>query len=158
MKFSSDGHILILQSNQIFHLSPYPKSLPSAPKKGIAAFATSPDKHIYFTEKSFHSLKRITPSGKIELVAGQPNQSGNKDGASVDSTFRFPTLLAHDQNNTLYIVDSGNRQILKFQNYTVSTVKRITLKTPPISVAIDQSRQIWILKANMIQIIRDSSR
>jgi sugar lactone lactonase YvrE len=63
-----------------------------------------------------HAIRRITPQGVVSTYAGQPGLSGTADGAVSDAKFNFPTGVAVDGDNNVYVADSFSHVIRKISS------------------------------------------
>lgn len=77
----------------------------------------------YVTDRNNHIIRKITPDGEVSLFAGTPGVAGAQDGPGGMAQFSSPTGLAVDQDNNLYVADSGSHLIRKITpGGVVSTV------------------------------------
>lgn len=68
-----------------------------------------------------HTIKKIKPTGEIELVAGTENQSGFRDGNANQTLFNAPIGIAVSENK-IFVADTYNDKIRVIENGQVSTV------------------------------------
>ncbi len=68
-----------------------------------------------------HTIKRITPEGKIELLAGTDGSSGWVDGAANAAKFNAPVGIA-TADGKIYVADTYNDRIRVIENGSVSTL------------------------------------
>jgi sugar lactone lactonase YvrE len=71
--------------------------------------AVSRDGVIYVADGGAHRIRRLTPDGRIETVAG--GTRGFADGQSKAARFDTPSGLALDPTGVLYVADTGNHAI-----------------------------------------------
>jgi hypothetical protein len=72
------------------------------------------DFNLYVTDTFNHSIKKVTPSGIIILVAGGgADGNGFKDGPLDGARFDSPQGIAINKNGIIYISDTGNHRIRK---------------------------------------------
>jgi uncharacterized protein (TIGR03437 family) len=70
--------------------------------------------NIYIADTGNHRIRRIDASGTISTVAGTGQAGRGPDGvAATSSALNFPSAVALDSNNDLYIVDWQNYLIRK---------------------------------------------
>ena len=70
-----------------------------------------------------HIIRKIETDGTVSTFAGGPSQPGAVDGVGVDARFNFPTGIAIDSDDTLYVSDTANETIRKITaNGTVTTL------------------------------------
>lgn len=68
--------------------------------------------NLYIADDLHHQVRRMTPDGMIETVAGNgvPGWSGDR-GPATAATLRFPRGVALDASGNVYIADTGNDHI-----------------------------------------------
>jgi len=67
--------------------------------------------NIFVADNINHRIRRITPSGEVSTIAG--SEQGFADGIGGAAQFSFPSGLAIDNENNLYVADAGNNAIRK---------------------------------------------
>lgn len=75
--------------------------------KGLTA---AEDGTVYLADTYNHSLRKITPSGAVETLAGSGNY-GKQNGYLEQAEFDTPISLIIDRNGELLVVDQGNHSI-----------------------------------------------
>lgn len=68
--------------------------------------------NIYFSERDRHLIKRISPNGKVSIVAGN-GMPGLKNGNPLQSQFNLPRGIATDNDGNIYVADTHNNSIRK---------------------------------------------
>jgi FG-GAP-like repeat/NHL repeat len=73
------------------------------------------------------TIRKITPSGTVSTLAGLAGSTGSADGFAGEARFYLPAGLTVDAAGNIYIADSGNYAIRKFDPHasptgTVSTL------------------------------------
>lgn len=68
-----------------------------------------------------HTIKKIKPTGEIELVAGTENSQGFADGSANSALFNAPIGLAVSENK-IFVADTYNDKIRVIENGQVSTL------------------------------------
>lgn len=84
-----------------------------------------PDGAIWFCEHSGQRIRRITPDGKLETVAGTGEKGYSGDGGPpLMATFNQPHEIRFDRHGNLFVVDMSNHvvRMIDFRNQKVSTV------------------------------------
>jgi streptogramin lyase len=71
--------------------------------------------NVFVTDTNNHSIRRITPSGKVTTIAGN-GQPFFKEGRRTQSGFNMPTGICVDLFNVLYVTDTGNNMIRRITN------------------------------------------
>lgn len=59
------------------------------------------------------TIRRLTPGGKVEFVAGSYLSYGAVDGRGVDAKFKYPYDLTVGSDGNIYVADVTNRLIRK---------------------------------------------
>lgn len=81
--------------------------------------------NVYVSEQGSHTIRRFAAgSSAVTLVAGSPEGPGFADGVGTAARFKNPQGLVLDDQNNLYVADSGNHRIRKIDlaTNTVSTL------------------------------------
>lgn len=84
-----------------------------------------PDGAIWFCEYGGQRIRRITPDGKLETVAGTGEKGYSGDGGPpLMATFNQPHEIRFDRHGNLFVVDMSNHvvRMIDFRNQKVSTV------------------------------------
>ncbi len=68
-----------------------------------------------------HTIRKIKPTGEIEIVAGVENQSGFADGEAKSALFNAPIGVAVLENK-IFVADTYNDRIRVIENGAVSTI------------------------------------
>lgn len=76
--------------------------------------------HIYVTDAYSHTLRMITPDGRVTTLAGS-GERGHVDGAGTSVRFTYPTGLAMSHDGVLYVADTGNQVIRKVSQSGIVT-------------------------------------
>lgn len=73
---------------------------------------TGPDGTVYIADAANNQIRRITPRGAVETVAGS-SIAGNANGPALSARFNHPMAVCLGWNGELYVADSGNHRIRK---------------------------------------------
>jgi predicted outer membrane repeat protein len=73
--------------------------------------------NLYVADEANHCIRRITPAGVVTTFAGS-GIAGFQDGTSGSARFLYPTGVAVDSANHVYVADSGNHRIRKIDAVT----------------------------------------
>lgn len=69
--------------------------------------------NLYVTDRTNHTIRKITATGVVSTLAGSAGQSGATDGTGAAARFNYPYGLAVDSEGTVYVADTGNAIIRK---------------------------------------------
>jgi trimeric autotransporter adhesin len=83
--------------------------------------------NIYFVEQTLNRIRKIAPDGTISVFAGQgPFGFTGDNGPALNARLGFPTFLAIDAANNVYVSDTINHVIRKIDsNQIITTVAGI---------------------------------
>lgn len=84
------------------------------------AVAVDSSNNVYVADTNNHKIRKITVLGVVTTVAGSGDQ-GNTDGPGNTATFSYPTGIAVDANNDIYVADFDNHKIRKITAVTPAT-------------------------------------
>ncbi|MBI1874080.1 MAG: hypothetical protein HYS05_09355 [Acidobacteria bacterium] len=94
-----------------------------------AALAVAPDGGVYLSDAGNSRIRRVSPDGTIETVAGTGGGSGlggagfGGDGGPADKSKAFSAMgLQFDHAGHLYICDSGNNRVRVVRGGIITTV------------------------------------
>ena len=125
----------------------------------LASACTDYSGNIYVTDPIKHIVLKITESGNVINLAGLSGTSGNNGSTTVtcvNARFNHPTGIACGKNGDLYVCDTGNHQIRKISNNSVSLVAGAPTPTSgtadgtaarfnsPYGIDIDNSGVIYV--------------
>jgi len=104
------------------------------------------------------AIRKITPNGDVTTFAGS-NAPGFADGTGASAQFEFPTGIAIDSDNNLYIADSENHKIRKItpsgivstlaggdQGFADGTASEAQFDTPA-GIVIDATNTLYVSDA-----------
>ncbi len=78
---------------------------------------------VYFNDLSANRVRKVTPAGIINLVAGNGNETFGGDGGPATEAQLVPGGIAPDKSGNLYIADGANHRIRKIDaKGVISTV------------------------------------
>ncbi len=87
---------------------------------GIAVDANG---NVYTADRYSHTIRKITPSGMVETIAGIDGVIGSQDGAASTATFNEPWGVSVDIDGNVLVADTRNNKIRKIStNGVVSTI------------------------------------
>jgi Divergent InlB B-repeat domain/NHL repeat len=117
---STNGSIIGNDPRTYFTLAGLATNYGSADGTGSAALFNSPwslavDKsgNIFVADTGNNTIRKVSPLGVVTTVAGQVGVSGSTDGQGTNASFNYPSGIAVDQSNNLYISEFFNSTIRK---------------------------------------------
>ena len=81
-----------------------------------AIVAVDATNNLFVTDEENHKIRKITTDGTVSTYAGD-GILGATNGISTDAQFNFPTGVAVDDSNTVFVADYGNNKIRKIKDY-----------------------------------------
>ncbi|HBR17693.1 MAG TPA: hypothetical protein DD725_08825 [Deltaproteobacteria bacterium] len=124
--------------------------------KGPDNIAIDKDGNIYVADADNFRIRKITPDGTITTIAGS-GVKGYQDGDGKSARFAYPTGVAVDSENNVYVADRGSHSIRKIMpdgkvvtiagNGYPAYLDGQGVKThfhDPISLALDQTGNIYV--------------
>lgn len=119
------------------------------------------DGTLYVADSENRTIRKITPSGVVSLLAGGSLGNGNGDGTGTSARFWFPMGLAVDRVDNVYVADSGGPTIRRITPAgVVTTIAGTAGKSggidgtggdasfdSPQALAIDASGNIYVVEA-----------
>ncbi|MGB4776045.1 MAG: NHL repeat-containing protein [Daejeonella sp.] len=68
--------------------------------------------NVYVADSENHRIRKISPSGKVETLAGNGNYTF-ADGTGMNASFKSPSGIAIDKEGNIYVADTDNHRIRK---------------------------------------------
>ncbi len=113
---------------------------------------------LYIADANNHTVRKITPAGSVNTIAGRAGTAGNSDGIGAAARFNRPRGLAVDHAQNLYVTDSGNCTIRKISAIGIVTTLAGSAGNfgtadgtggaarfnNPIGICIDESENLYI--------------
>src|SRR5437762_204217 len=69
--------------------------------------------NIFVADTNNHTIRKITPARVVSTFAGLAGDDGSANGTGSTARFTFPSALAVDSANNIYVADTGNSTIRK---------------------------------------------
>lgn len=125
--------------------------------------------NLFILEKGFHQIRKITPDGSIERIAGS-GKEGYKDGKGEFAQFGNLTDMAIDSKNNIFVTDITNNVVRKIspegivstfpeiieKNYGNGKPKNYPFKSPS-SIAINKNDEVFVFDDSYYQIFKIDS-
>ena len=84
-----------------------------------AIVAVDANNNLFITDEENHKIRKITTDGMVSTYAGN-GTLGAADGVSTLAQFNYPTGVAIDISNNIFVCDYGNNKIRKINTYGFS--------------------------------------
>lgn len=68
--------------------------------------------NLYVADYGNHKIRKVDTSGMITTLAGN-GTAGSADGTTTSATFYYPSIIASNSNNELFVTDQNNHKIRK---------------------------------------------
>jgi sugar lactone lactonase YvrE len=68
---------------------------------------------VYVADTVNSTIRKISPSGEVTTLAGEPRTTGTSDGQGSAARFTLPMAITVDTSGHLYVADSGNYTVRK---------------------------------------------
>ena len=118
--------------------------------------ALDSNNNLFVADTKNHKIRKITPSGVVSTFVGS-GVVGSADGVGADTSFNYPSGLAIDKSDNLFIADSANHKIRKITpSGVVSTIagsgvsgdrdsvgKKASFNFP-FDIAVDSSGNLFV--------------
>ncbi|HEY3862700.1 MAG TPA: serine/threonine-protein kinase [Verrucomicrobiae bacterium] len=78
-----------------------------------SGIAVAKSGNVYVAEFANDTIRKITPSGSVSLLAGSPGNPGWKDATGDNAHFRNPWSVAVDASENVYVADKDNSVVRK---------------------------------------------
>ncbi|HUP60473.1 MAG TPA: NHL repeat-containing protein [Thermoanaerobaculia bacterium] len=69
--------------------------------------------NVYVADKDNHAIRKVTTTGAVTTLAGDPGNQGSADGTGSAARFAYPHGVATDSSGNLYVADTRNNTIRK---------------------------------------------
>ena len=78
---------------------------------------------LFIADPANDRIREVTPNGTISTVAGSGNYGYNGDGGlATNAWLSYPTAVAVDASNNLYIADTNNNRVREVSGGVISTI------------------------------------
>jgi hypothetical protein len=114
--------------------------------RDILALVVAPNGDIFYVADDDNSIRKMTQSGNVSILAGQMEDFGLVNGRGTSARFDGPTGIAMDSAGNLFVTEQGNDTVRK-----VRLTGDVTTFVPsdrlffPQGLAIDSSNNLYVL-------------
>ena len=111
--------------------------------QGVAVDAAG---NVYIADTLNHAVRKVTPDGMINTLAGTGNPGYSGDGGPANKArLSLPSAVAVDANGNVYVADTGNNQVRRIDSLgTITTVDTGGALNGPRGVAVDRAGNVYI--------------
>jgi sugar lactone lactonase YvrE len=95
--------------------------------------ATDTAGNVYIADTASSTIRKMTPSGTVTTIAGQPGVQGLTDGTGTGALFNQPEALTVDTAGNIYVADTGNGVIRKITPIGIVTTITTSASATPVS-------------------------
>jgi len=121
--------------------------------------ATDSAGNVFVADTYNSTIRKITPAGVVTTIAGTPKLIGSTDGTGSAALFYYPSSVAVDSSDNVYVADTGNNTIRKITSSGVVTTFAGTANpvgayadgtgaaaqfNSPYGVAVDNSGNVYV--------------
>lgn len=78
--------------------------------------------NLWVADSANHCIRRLSANGTVTTVCGQPGEPGADDGATTVARLDTPSGIAWGSEGALYIADTGNHTVRRFQGGRLTTI------------------------------------
>jgi sugar lactone lactonase YvrE len=83
--------------------------------------ATDSANNVYVADTGNSIIRKISPAGVVSTLAGTAGFHGSADGTGPAASFSYPSGVATDSANNVYVADTGNSTIRKITSEGVTS-------------------------------------
>lgn len=69
--------------------------------------------NLFVADAANHCIRKVTSTGEVTTFAGTPKTSGAQNGDGTSARFNYPSAIAIDAQDNLYVMDTNNLQVRK---------------------------------------------
>jgi sugar lactone lactonase YvrE len=109
-KITTNGEVTTVSENLVI-----PTGLP-APNASLTPLGLGIDSHgTFFVTYGDGTVRQVAPAGEPIVIGGEPFRPGSLDGTGRQALFDYPTAIAVDTQDVIYVTDADGTTIRKGQ-------------------------------------------
>jgi hypothetical protein len=101
--------------------------------------------NIYTADANNHTIRRITPNGTVDTLAGTAGEAGSTDGVGAAARFRTPMSIAVDVLGNVYVGEKNSGTIRRIAPDGTVTTLAPRLTGMAWDMAVDQDGDLWVV-------------
>lgn len=105
---------------------------------------------VYISDFGAHRVYKMTTDGTVTTLAGTGIRGYSGDGAAPLALLNYPTAIAVDHQQNVYIADSGNHLIRKVSGGILTSIARAAL---PTGLSFDGVATLYVADHSAAQIL-----
>lgn len=109
--------------------------------QGVAVDAEG---NVYVADTGNHAIRKISPDGRVTVVAGSPGLAGDVEGAGGVARFKRPLRVAVDASGNLFVLDQANYKVRKIGTDGVVTTFWTGTPTSLSGIGVDGAGNVYV--------------
>lgn len=119
--------------------------------------------NLLVTDRSSHTIRRVTPTGVVTTVAGKAYSSGHVNGPAAQARFNYPYGIGVDAAGNIFVAENGNMVVRKITPAgevstlagspgvlgAVDGVGGQARFTGLVGLCVDRNGVVWVSQFNM---------
>lgn len=112
---------------------------------------------LYVADSANHCVRRLGADGRVTTLLGKAGEAGSADGPAASARLDSPSAVAIGPDGALYVSDTGNHTVRKFQRGMLTTlagvageagptngVARVARFNTPLGLAVDSTGEVFV--------------
>ncbi len=120
------------------------------------SLATDAAGNVYVADSENHTIRKVTPAGRVTTFAGKAATEGTTDGVGTNARFRQPDGIAFDAAGNVYVADAYNYSLRKVTpaGAVTTLAKGIEYFIHPSAVTLDAAGNVYVADMEKQVILR----